>query len=134
MTPLEKSLQAAMRPLEALDTEVRQLVRQTLRLLGHAPTSIPALPSLRSQLVRGGPRPQLQVSPELAAWAKGFRLEPRGTQALSLLLGGMTRSEICQRLGVTMSTMKTWMRHILWRTGERRIAGVLERARREVRP
>ena len=134
MTSLEKSLQGAMRPLESLDAEVRQLVRQTLRLLGHATTPTPARSSSRRLLVHGRRRPQLQVSGELAAWAKRMKLGPRATQGVSLLLAGMTRPEICQRLGVAMSTLKTWMRDILWRTGERRIANVLERARREARP
>ena len=51
---------------------------------------------------------------------------------LSLLVAGRTRSEICRLLGVSVSTVKTWRRDILWRTRDRLVSDVVARVRREL--
>lgn len=86
-----------------------------------APGTVQAV--LDEMLRRPAPTPRQDVS--FVA-----QLSPRETEVLRCLMAGMTRTEIAERLFVSVNTVRTHVQHLLRRSGEHSTLALVAQARR----
>jgi DNA-binding CsgD family transcriptional regulator len=66
-----------------------------------------------------------QQSPNIARWCEGFQLTSRECETVKLLLKGLTSKEIADRMNISPSTVKSFLKLVMTKVGASSRAGII---------